>query len=164
MSHLYKIPVLLLLIVSSTLMANGNGQVIKTSLLIKTYTIDDTVENAVFNLKEALKDKGMVVNTVSHISEMLQRTGKDLGKAKKIFSKAENIEFCSATISRKTMEANPHNIIYCPYIISVYSLAGKPGKTYVSYRKLPRVSNNKSDIALQKVEMLLDELAKATVQ
>jgi len=143
---------------------SGQSAVADYKSFIKTYTMNDTFENALFNLKEALKDKGMVVNTVSHISKMLQRTGKDLGNSKQIFTKAENIEFCSAALSRKTMEANPHNIIYCPYIISIYSLAKSPNKTYVSYRKLPRLKNQASNQALQSVEKLLDELAKATIE
>lgn len=132
--------------------------------LIKTYTMNDTFDSALFNLKEALKDKGMVINKVSHIGKMLKRTAKDLGKGKKIFAKAKNIEFCSATVSRKMMEANPHNIIYCPYIISIYSLADNPQKTFVSYRRLPRLKDKKSDQALQQVEKLLNELARISVQ
>ena len=132
--------------------------------LIKTYTIDDTFENTLFNLKQALTDRGLVVNTVGHISDMLQRTGKALGKTRKIFTHAQNIEFCSATLSRNSMSASPHNIIYCPYIISVYSLAGNPKKTYVSYRRLPRLTDKKSDKALQAVNKLLDDLAKAATQ
>jgi len=160
------IVVLLLLIVAcdNSSAESSNSKISSTSELMKTYSIDDTFDNALFNLKEALKDKGFVINTVSHISKMLQRTGKDLGSAKKIYARAENIEFCSATLSRLTMEASPHNIVYCPYIISIYSLAKNPKKTYVSYRKLPRVKDKKSDQALQKVEKLLDELAQATVQ
>ena len=34
-----------------------------------------------------------------------------------------------------TMEADPHNILHCPYAIAVYTLPKQPGRVYVSYRK-----------------------------
>ena len=96
-----------------------------------------------------------MINTTSHIGEMLERTGKDMGGAKQIFVQAESIEFCSATVSRKTMEADPHNIVFCPYIISVYVLPNEPNKTYVSYRKPDPVGTPASKASLKEVEKLL---------
>lgn len=151
----------------SALPAAGRKSPEKTvagSGLRKTYTMNESFDTVKEAVKDALTDRGLVVNNIAHISNMLQRTGKDLGKTKKIYQKAENIEFCSAVVSRKTMEADPHNIIYCPYIISVYVLAKEPKKVYVSYRKLPRVKDKKSDQALQEVEKLLDNIAKEATE
>ena len=120
-----------------------------------TYTSKDdfdTVKNAI---TEAIAGKGLVINTTSHIGEMLERTGRDMGGAKQIFVKAESIEFCSASVSRKTMEADPHNIVFCPYIISVYVLPKEPKKTYVSYRKPDLVGTAASTASLKEVEKLL---------
>ncbi len=136
----------------------------KISSLFKVYVSKDTFANTLFNLKEALKDKGIKINNIAHISAMLKRTGKDLGRTKVIFGKAENVEFCNAILSRNTMEVNPGNIIYCPYIISVYTLPGNAKKTYVAYRRLPRLKDKKSDAALQAVEKLLDGLAREATQ
>jgi uncharacterized protein (DUF302 family) len=83
----------------------------------------------------AIENRGLVVNFTSHIADMLDRTGADIGAAKKIFEQAEIIEFCSAGLSRKMMEADPHNIVLCPFAISVYTLPGDPGGTWVAYRK-----------------------------
>jgi uncharacterized protein (DUF302 family) len=83
----------------------------------------------------AIENRGLVVNFTSHIADMLDRTGADIGAAKKIFEQAEIIEFCSAALSRKMMEADPHNIVLCPFAISVYTLPGDPGGTWVAYRK-----------------------------
>ena len=120
-----------------------------------TYTSKDdfdTVKNAI---TEAIAGKGLVINTTSHIGEMLERTGKDMGGAKQIFVKAESIEFCSASVSRMTMEADPHNIVFCPYIISVYVLPKEPKKTYVSYRKPDLVGTAASKASLKEVDKLL---------
>lgn len=83
----------------------------------------------------AIENRGLVVNFTSHIADMLNRTGADIGAAKKIFVQAEIIEFCSAGLSRKMMEVDPHNIVLCPFAISVYTLPGDPGGTWVAYRK-----------------------------
>jgi len=132
---------------------------VKTALMV-TYSINEPFDIAKDNVKDALSDKGLKINTIAHISAMLKRTGKSLGNPSNIYTKAENIEFCSATVSRGTMQANPHNIIYCPYIISIYSLKADPKITFISYRRLPAVKDAKSNKALQAVEKLLDDIAK----
>jgi uncharacterized protein (DUF302 family) len=83
----------------------------------------------------AIENRGLVINYVSHIADMLQRTGADIGASRQIFAKAEIIEFCSARLSRQMMEADPHNIVLCPFAISIYTLPGEPGTTWLSYRK-----------------------------
>ena len=109
---------------------------------------DDTRDAIVL----AIENRGLVVNYTSHIADMLERTGADIGAARKVFAKAEIIEFCSADLSRKMMEADPHNIVLCPFAISVYTLPGdKPG-TWVAYRK-PQGK------AAKMVEGLLREIA-----
>lgn len=86
-------------------------------------------------LTMAIENRGLVVNYVSHIADMLHRTGNDIGASKSIFEQAEIIEFCSASLSRRMMEADPHNIVLCPFAISVYSLPGEPGKVWITYRQ-----------------------------
>lgn len=82
----------------------------------------------------AIESRGLVINYVSHIADMLARTGADLGASRKIFEQAEIIEFCSATLSRKMMEADPHNVVLCPFALSIYTLPGQKG-TWIAYRK-----------------------------
>ena len=83
----------------------------------------------------AIENRGIVINYTARIADMLERTGADIGATRRIFDQAETVEFCSAALSRKMMEADPHNIVLCPFAISVYTLPGdKPG-TWVAYRK-----------------------------
>lgn len=91
----------------------------------------DTRESIVL----AIENRGLVVNYTSHIADMLARTGADIGARRKVFEQAEIIEFCSAGLSRKMMEADPHNIVLCPFAISVYTLPGDKGGTWVAYRR-----------------------------
>ena len=83
----------------------------------------------------AIENRGLVVNYTSHIADMLKRTGADLGTAKKIYEQAEILEFCSAGLSRKMMEIDPHNIVMCPFSLSIYALPGEAGKVWIAFRK-----------------------------
>lgn len=115
-------------------------------------------------VEAALTGRGYVINNVSHIGEMLDRTGKDLGGKKKIYLKAEALEFCSATVSRTMMEADADNIVFCPYIISVYVLPLKPGEVRVAFRKAQLVGSPASVKALADVNRLLTEIIQEAIQ
>ena len=99
----------------------------------------ESVKGSFDDVKEALvmaiENRGLVINYTSHIADMLDRTGADIGAAKKVYSKAEIVEFCSAKISRRMMEMDPQNIVMCPFAISVYTLPGEKDRVWLSYRK-----------------------------
>ena len=148
---------LFLCLLSATAFAAGKPYMV-------TYTSKDNFESVKSAITDAITGQGLVINNTSHIGEMLERTGKDLGDAKRVFLNAESYEFCSATVSRKTMEADPHNIVFCPYIISVYVLPNEPQKTYVSFRKPELVGSPASKAALKDVEKLLRSIVKEALQ
>ena len=130
------------------------------AVFTKTGSFDD-VRDAV---EMAITDRGMVVNNVSHVGEMLERTGKDLGETRQIFLKAEVLEFCSAVVSRKMMEPDPDNIVFCPYDISVYVVPEKPNEVRIAYRKPQIVGSPASQKALKAVDELLSGIVKDALQ
>lgn len=83
----------------------------------------------------AIENRGLVINYVSHIGDMLARTGADIGATRQIYGQAEIVEFCSAALSRQIMESDPHTIVQCPFAIAVYTLPGEDGKTWLAYRR-----------------------------
>lgn len=115
------------------------------------------------DVEMAITDRGMIVNNVAHVGEMLERTGDSLGETRKIFLKAEVLEFCSAVISRRMMEANPDNIVFCPYVISIYVIPDKPEEVRVSYRRPQIVGSIQSQAALEAVEKLLSDIVRDAV-
>lgn len=131
---------------------------------MRMYVVDSSFENVRDDLELAITGRGIKINTVSHIGAMLSRTGKDVGASKKIFEHAQAFEFCSATVSRATMEADPHNIVFCPYVIAVYSLAGEKDRTYLSFRRPTLVGNKASKESLQKVEELMKSIVEEVAQ
>lgn len=122
------------------------------------YKSESSFDDVMQALKMAIEEKGMYINNVIHMGEMLERTGKDLELGANRFKNAESIEFCSALLSHKMTAENPARIVNCPYIISVYVLAKEPDATYVVHRRL-----NIGDDApvMQEVEELLESLGQS---
>ncbi len=128
------------------------------------FTRQGSFDDAREAVEQALTGRGFVINSVSHIGDMLERTGKDLGGVKQIYLKAEALEFCSATVSRRMMEADPDNIVFCPYIIYIYVVPNKPKEVRLAYRKTQMVGTQKSKDALKAVNELLTEIIQEAVQ
>jgi len=93
------------------------------------------------------------------IADMLDRTGKDIGETRKVYENAEQFEFCSATISRRMMEADPHSIVMCPYSVVVYTIPNDK-TVYLSYRKPAATRNPALRKQLVELEKLLTEIIK----
>ena len=115
-----------------------------------TYAFEGSFDDAAFAVESAIIGKGLVIDYRSHVGEMLNRTGADVGSDVKIFDQADVFLFCSATLSRKVMEADPMNIAHCPYGIFV---TDRDGEVAVGYRHLP-------DGPMQEVQALLDAIAR----
>ena len=127
------------------------------------YSVEAKYENARDDLINAITGRGLVIDHNSHVAKMLDRTGKDLGTTKKIFGddQGQTFSFCSSVISRKTMEADPHNILFCPYTIALYTTLAEPKKVYLAYRRPQRTDDSAaSRAALKEVEVLLDGIAR----
>lgn len=105
-----------------------------TAELTKISTTDESFDSAKESVEMAIADKGLIVSGVLHISDMLNRTGKDLGIEKPVYKKAEGIEFCSAKISHKMAQVDPSNVSMCPFTVVIYQLNEAPEKTHLSYR------------------------------
>ena len=118
-----------------------------------TYDYDGSFEDATFAVENAIIGKGLVVDYVSHTGEMLNRTGPDVGSDIEIFKAADVYLFCSAVVSRRVMEADPMNIVHCPYSIFVADIEGK---VTVGYPPFP-------DGPMQEVQALLDEITKSAL-
>lgn len=112
----------------------------------------------------ALENRGLVVSYTAKVGDMLERTGRDTGRERRIYGNAEVLEFCSASLSRDTMEADPRNIVLCPYAIAVYTLPQSPGTVYLSYRMPVAQGSGQSIRALRAVEKLLADVVGEALQ
>jgi uncharacterized protein (DUF302 family) len=113
------------------------------------------------DLRLAIEGKGLVIDYHSYVNRMLERTAQDVGAAKKLYADAQAFVFCSAVLSRKTMEADAANAALCPYSITVYATAQDPGTVHVAYWRPWRPDGSAaSKAALEAVETLLDDIAR----
>jgi uncharacterized protein (DUF302 family) len=113
-------------------------------------------------VEASIEGQGLKINHTNKIAEMLERTGKDLGATRQVYVNGEQFEFCSATLSRQMMEADPHAMVMCPYIISVYTLPNDKN-VYVAYRKPVSTRNPALKKALDQVEKLLNSIIKDAI-
>lgn len=89
------------------------------------------------SLTQAIEGRGLVISYTAQVAEMLDRTAADLGATRRIYGAGEVLEFCSAKLSRQMMEADPRNLVFCPYSIAIYTLADKPGEVFIARKALP---------------------------
>lgn len=141
----------------------GQGSVVAGEYRV-THAVTGKFEDIRDNVATAITNQGLVINNVSHIGEMLERTGKDLGDSERVFLKAEILEFCSATVSRASMKADPHAIVFCPYGVSVYVLPNEPDKVYLSYRKPVAGNTPQEKKALGALEKLMRDIVHEASQ
>ena len=111
------------------------------------------------NLQMAIEGKGLKITNTNHIAEMLDRTGKDIGETRQVYENAEQFEFCSATVSRHMMEADPHAIVMCPYSVVVYTVPNDK-TVYLAYRKPADTKNPALKQTLVDLEKLLTDIIK----
>lgn len=114
------------------------------------YPFDGSFDDATFSVESAIIGKGLVIDYVSHTGEMLNRTAADVGSDQTLFTEADIFVFCSASLSREVMEADPMNIAYCPYGVFV---AERDGDVMIGYRNYPEGE-------MQKVQNLLDDIVQ----
>ncbi|MCU0934462.1 MAG: DUF302 domain-containing protein [Thiobacillaceae bacterium] len=101
----------------------------------------------------------------NYIADMLERTGKDLGATKRVYVKGEQVEFCKSDLSRAQMEADPGNMVFCPYIISVYTTPADPARVHVAYRRpLAPGAGEATRQALRNIDKLLAEIVAEAVR
>ena len=113
-----------------------------------SYDFDGGFDVAAFAVESAIVGQGLVIDYVSHVGEMLARTGADVGSDKVLYDNAQIFVFCSAVVSREVMEADAGNIAHCPYGIYV---AEREGSVTIGHRDYP-------DGAMDKVETLLEDI------
>lgn len=127
---------------------------------VTVYSVSGKYAEVLQDTADAIVNRGFKIDYRAYIGDMLARTGSDVGSTKKIYIDAQSLQFCSAVYSRRTMEADPANIAYCPYVIFVYERADKPGIIHVGFRRLDEEGSASSRSALGAVNDILDAIVR----
>ncbi len=117
------------------------------------------------DLKNAIVNRGYVVDYVGQFNKMLERTSEAVGSvtasgAKSPYKDAEFMQFCAAKLTHDAISSSPQNIVNCPYVVYIYELGSKPGLIHVGYRKPVAGPSKKSREAIDKIDQLLADIVK----
>ena len=117
------------------------------------YQVDGDFDEVKENLRLAIENQGLVINYIAQVGAMLERTGEDLGFTD--YSAGDVLEFCSADLTRDMVDADPSNLVFCPYGIHIYELNAEPGKIYVGYKRPIPAGSQESQDSLKAIDDLL---------
>lgn len=125
---------------------------------VTVYTASSAFEDVMEGVQMAVTDRGLLVSGTLHVSDMLNRTGNDLGYPDAVYARAESVEFCSALMSHRMIAVDPRNLVICPFTVAVYTLKRDPDQVYVAYRKQQLAGDDPK--VTTAVNEMLDEIAR----
>ena len=120
------------------------------------YSAEGGYNDAIEALQSAIVEQGIVLSNVLHASDMLNRTGPDLGITKNVFLNASTYEFCSSILSHPLIAHDPANLMACPYAIGVYQLTEQPEKIHMAFR-IPQGVPGSEEITA-KIQQLIETI------
>lgn len=127
----------------------------------KKAKFDDVRENLVM----AIENRGVKIDHQSFIAEMLERTGRDIGATRQVYVRGDQIQFCKSDLSRAMMEVDPRNMVFCPFIFSIYTLPKDPDTVYVAYRKPTAPKGSAATRkTLRDIEQMLEAIARESLE
>jgi hypothetical protein len=129
---------------------------------VTTYRSTAPFDEVRQDLADAIINRGYVIDYEAYIGKMLARTAADVGASQTLFAegRANSMQFCSAVLSRNTMEADVMNIAYCPYVLFVFQERLDDPVVTIGFRRLPERGSEESKATLAIVNKLLDDIAR----
>ncbi|MBF0470907.1 MAG: hypothetical protein HQL48_05975 [Gammaproteobacteria bacterium] len=129
---------------------------------VTLYASSEDFESTKENLTMAIMGEGLSVTNTLHISEMLNRTGADLGFPREVYLKAESLEFCSAQISHLMTQLDPLNLAICPFTLSIFIKTEQPEQVFVAHRmhQLAGAEGDEKRRVTSAVNNLLSDIVK----
>lgn len=112
----------------------------------------------------AITGRGYTISHYSDIGTMLARTAEDVGATDQVYLDGGVIEFCSATLSRQMMEADPGNMVFCPFAIALYVLPSEPDRVYAAFERISGVGPESSRPILREIETVLEGIIKEAME
>ena len=116
-------------------------------------------------LKDAIINRGYVIDFIGRFGDMLHRTAGVGGPGEESpYISAEYFLFCPVKFAHEGVAASPFYIANCPIALYVFELRAEAGKIHVGYR-VPTPSPVKALQAVNaKLELVLEEIAKETIK
>ena len=133
------------------------------------YTRTGVFEDVLQDLKDAIINRGLVIDYIGHVDKMLERTSTAAGSvteggSKTPYLNAKYLQFCSAKLTHASVSANAFNLSICPYVVFVFEAKTDPGKIIVGYRRpIPPGPSRLTKKAFAEIDSLLDGIAKEAI-
>jgi uncharacterized protein (DUF302 family) len=125
---------------------------------ISEIKVEAEFDSVLQDLSDAIINRGYKIDYQAFVGDMLKRTAADIEGSHPIYKDAQLLQFCSAVLSRKAMQANPANLAFCPYILFVYERVDEVGQVRVGFRRLDEVGSEASKKALAAVNSVLQKM------
>lgn len=117
------------------------------------------------DLKDAVINRGYVIDFVGHVDTMLDRTS---GASKSVtetgslspYLNAKYLQFCSSKLTHEAVSANPYNMVVCPHVLFAFEAKNKPGHIVVGYRRPTPGPSKLSKRAFKNVDDVLMSIVK----
>ena len=126
------------------------------------YSAEGDFADAKEALLNAIVEQGIVLSNELHASDMLNRTGPDLGITENVFLHAATFEFCSSILSHALVAQDPANIMACPYAIGLYQLSKQPDMVHMAFRVPQGVPGSEETTA--KIQQLLETIIGSALE
>jgi len=150
--HPAALALLGVLLATPTMAADEPG----TRVYSKTAKYQDVRDD----LKDAIVNRGFVIDHEGHLQDMLARTAEAVGNARSPYLKAEYLQFCPLKLTHEAVQASPLAIANCPVSIFVFEAASAPGEITVGYRLPPATHSPGLGSVNERLVALLDEIAR----
>ena len=86
---------------------------------INIYSSNSEFDDVIFELESELIDRGYKIDYRGYISKMMERTAQDFEGDKSVYKNAQFVTFCSVSLTRSMVKADPNNLAFCPYVIFI---------------------------------------------
>ena len=129
----------------------------------RMHALKGNFEDVLTDLRDAIVNKGLVIDYTGHVDRMLARTSAAVG-AKSPYKNAKYMQFCSASLTNAAVNANPANMAICPYVIFAYETITGPGTIHIGYRRPIGAASAPSQAALANIDKLLDEIVQSVTK
>ena len=106
-----------------------------TSGAAHVYSTKGNYQDVKSDLVDAIEAQGLVISYTAYAANMLARTSEAIGSSAKAYGNAEILLFCKADLTYELTIANPHNLVLCPYSISIYTLVHDADPISLSIRR-----------------------------
>ncbi len=154
----YIMSILFMIVFMNAVVVSDDGDQSPVSI----YKTEGDFEEIKEDIEFAITGRGLLVSGTLHISEMLNRTAKDLGYTQPVYKKAESVEFCSAYISHLLVSTHPANAVVCPFTIAVYVLATEPETVYLAFQK-PHLAGD-AEKAKKEIMKLMEGIVREVIE